>query len=396
MRHICNSISNLRIVGKALALIGLSGFWQVAAAELIFSEDFDSQPDWTSAMHSTDIRQNHLTHTIPEGWHIIRQDPSWAPSKGHPDRHEVIEITSQSVKENSNRARGGKGKSFVTWRDSYDPGWNRWNSDGIMFFKLPGKGLRNVYVEFWVNFSKETIETFYNDGLGSSKILRVMSHDFPEDVTNSEYFSFFGSNHKPMFLWDIGGGLQYGVRNMISIYREKTAAKPLNENVVNFPRSFNGNGDNSLSYSKAMTQGHAIGGGTPNLKDLRAGGDLPEGNVYMDQIFGDESTWVKLGFYIEMNSAPGVPDGKLYQYVDDQRILKGEGIEWQTAAQPADKLWNLVGIGGNDFFQSYSNSARHEEWYAIDDLVIRSDLPAHLRTGTTVSPPNPPSKLVID
>src|SRR5690554_4718063 len=93
-------------------------------AEVIFEENFDDQPDWHSAMHSSDGTQRATTHIIPEGWYSIRQDPTWAPSERHPDRHESIEI----LESNSDKARGGKGKSMVSWRDSHDPGWNRWNS----------------------------------------------------------------------------------------------------------------------------------------------------------------------------------------------------------------------------------------------------------------------------
>src|SRR5690554_7200323 len=103
--------------------------WAMAAApvgaEVIFEENFDDQPDWHSAMHSSDGTQRATTHIIPEGWYSIRQDPTWAPSEGHPDRHESIEI----LESNSDKARGGKGKSMVSWRDSYNPGWNRWNSE---------------------------------------------------------------------------------------------------------------------------------------------------------------------------------------------------------------------------------------------------------------------------
>lgn len=382
-------------LGKYILTVSLISAPIVATAEVIFEEDFNDQPDWTSAMHSTDRVQRASTHTIPKAWHVIRQDPTWAPSVGHGDRHEVIEITEDTVAENPNRARGGSGKSFVTWRDSYDPDWNRWNSDGIMFYRLPDEGLRSVYIEFWINFSNETIASFYSDDLGSSKILRVMSHDFPDDVNNQDYFGFFGSNHKPMYLWGMSGGLKYGIRNKISIYREKTSAEPLNESVINFPRDFQSNGDNSLSYSRSMTEGQAVGGDTPELTDYKNGSTISDGGVYMDQVFGDETVWVKFGHYIEMNSAPGVADGKLYQYVNDQRILKGEGIEWQTSAQPANKLWNLVGIGGNDNFQGYANSERHEEWYAIDDLIIRSELPERLKADGNINPPNPPVDIVI-
>ncbi len=358
----------------------------IAHSEVLFEESFDDSPDWVSGVDSG----------APQDWHITRVDELWAPSTGHPDRHQTIEISSATVAENPNRARGGTGKAFVSWRESYDPGWKKWNSDGLMFYRLPEGGLRNIYVEFWINFSNEAVATYYLHGTGASKLFRVMSHDFPDDLNNGEYFGFFKDNHKPMYIWGWGGGTEYGIRNKLSIYRGADE-NDLNSTIQNFPQyaSFN-NGDMSLWFGEQALQGQAIGGGNPTLTDYKNGGVITGENVHVDQVFGDETVWVKVGQYLEMNSAPGVPDGKLYQYINDQRILKGEGITWQTVSQPANKLWNLVGIGGNDFFRSYPNSDRYEEWYAIDDIVIRSDLPERLKTDSYVSPPKPPSNISIE
>jgi len=38
----------------------------------------------------------------------------------------------------------------------------------------------------------------------------------------------------------------------------------------------------------------------------------------------------------------------------------------------------LVSIGGNDFFQQYPNEDMHEEWYSIDDIVVRDSIPQEL------------------
>jgi hypothetical protein len=40
--------------------------------------------------------------------------------------------------------------------------------------------------------------------------------------------------------------------------------------------------------------------------------------------------------------------------------------------------WNFFAIGGNDYFQPYPNADRHEDWYAIDDIVVRDSLPERL------------------
>ena len=335
---------------------------------LIFSENFNDQPDWEA--------QSGMG--IPVNWHRTYERSTWSPAMGHPDRHNVIEITDATIAENPNRARGGTGKSYVKWRDS-EQGGDQWNTDSIMFYRIPGAGVRNIYVEFWINFSNEMVATYYmsTHALGQNKMFRVMSHDFPDREELTDYFSFFGSNHKPMFLWDMEQN-QYGFRNKMSIYREKNSGDPdIGETVIDFP-SHVGGGDFPMSYAPASMTGAAIGGGNTILPDIKNGGNITGSPVAIDQVFGDETHWTKMGFYLQMNSAPGVADGRLQQFVDDQRTLNASGIAWQTSVQPADKLWNLVGIGGNDYFWYYENSVRHEEWYAIDDIIIRDSLPEHL------------------
>lgn len=370
-------------------------------AEVLFQENFDDQPDWNSGMHVTDPpNTSYLNNTLPEGWHALRQTPAWAPSTGHPDRHEVIEISSESTSENPNRARGRKGKSFVTWRDSRSGVGAGWNSDGILFYRLPSDGYNKVYVEFWINFSDEFIDTFYraiNGGIGQGKIFRIMSHDFPDDFSklNDGYTSFFGNDHKPAYYWGFSGTPEpYGFRNKISIYRH-SGGKERNDYVTGFPRAFGSGGDNSLWYSKSAMVGAGVDGSDTTIKDLRNGGVISRGPVMADQVFGDESVWVKVGQYVEMNSAPGVPDGKLQIFINDQRILDGGGIEWVTVEQSANTKWNLIGFGGNDYFKEYPNELRHEQWYAIDDIVIRSDLPDNLKSGNGNSAPFPPKIIEV-
>ena len=40
--------------------------------------------------------------------------------------------------------------------------------------------------------------------------------------------------------------------------------------------------------------------------------------------------------------------------------------------------WNCVAIGGNDYFHAYPTADRRSEWYAIDNLIMRHDIPEGL------------------
>jgi len=228
--------------------------------------------------------------------------------------------------------------------------------------------------------------------MGSSKMLRIMSHDAPDDFDYQDWWNFFEGNHKPMYVWGIGGETVYGIRNYISIYRA-AGGDPLNDNIQGLPQPMQSNGDNSLWYSPTATDGQGIEGSDPALPDFRNGGVIESGPVGLDQLFGNEQTWVKVGQYVKLNSAPGVADGELHHYLGGQRILHLTGIEWVTSGQPMKK-WNLVAIGGNDFFQGYANELRHEEWYAIDDFAVYSALPAAMTTDTAA--PNPPANISVE
>jgi len=378
-----------RIRSTSLALVLMGGWLPLAAqSEVIFEEDFDDQPDWTSAMHSTDTVQNAETHIIPEGWYSIRHDPVWAPSTGHPDRHETIEI----LERNADKARSGS-KSFVSWRDSYDPGWGYWGSESMMVKYLP-EGYDQLYVELWVRFDENWMREYVQgtDAAGS-KFLRISS--WRGEGQGNEYQAFGGGDLGPIFLWDhnING---YGVRNALSL-----RGGPHGENygfvtgdIEDAPRALVGSGDLNMNYT-ADVQGKGLDGTTPEIPDKLNGGFItkdPSASVSHNQIFGPGDTWTKMAFFVKLNSSPGARDGVLIQWLDDQQIFKLETIPWIRPSETEDvnAQWNLVAIGGNDFFQTYPNEERHEEWYAFDDLVVRTDIPEHLKTAESSAPPSPP------
>ncbi|WP_309043349.1 hypothetical protein [Marinobacter sediminicola] len=364
----------------------------VLHSEVIFKESFDGQPDWTSAMHSTDTVQRATTHTIPEGWYSIRQDPTWAPSKGYQDKHETIEILAS----NANKARGGKGKSFVSWRDSYDRGWNYWASESILLKYFP-EGYDELYVEFWIRFDPNwTREQVPGRPSAASKMFRVSSWS----GDGEEYGAFSDGNVGPIALWDHSVN-KYGLRNALAFrggphsdnYKLTGADIPDVGNSI-----ISGSlGDFNLNFSSSLA-GRGPTGADPVIADRLNGGFITKntsGLVGHDQIFGPGDSWTKMAFYVKMNSAPGVKDGVFRQWLNDKQIFVSTEIPWIRPSETRDEnaKWNLVAIGGNDFFQTYPNEERHEEWYSIDDLIIRNDIPDYVDSGsgTIVVPPNPPA-----
>jgi len=375
-------------------LIGALVTTTVARAEIVFEENFDDQPDWTSAMYSTDVEQRAATHTIPENWYSIRQVPQWAPSKGHADRHEAIEILAS----NADKSRGGKGKSYVSYRDSYDAGWNFWASESILLKYLP-EGFSEIYVEFWIRFDPNWTRKYIAGTPGTiSKLLRISSWS----GKGSEYGAFSDGNIGPIALWDHSLN-NYGVRNQLAFRggphsdNYKFIASDIPD--VGGAMIAGSLGDFNLNFSSSIP---AMGpnNAQPIIEDRVNGGFITkntQGAVSHNQIFGPGDAWTKLGFYVKMNSAPGVRDGEFRQWMNDKQIFRSTQIPWIRASETKDEnaKWNLVAIGGNDFFQTYPNSERVEEWYSIDDLIIRTDIPDYVdseiptNSGGAV-PPNPP------
>ena len=139
-------------------------------------------------------------------------------------------------------------------------------------------------------------------------------------------------------------------------------------------------------------------GGFPKIRDKLNGGfisdDLSQ-TVSIEQIFGTGSEWTKMAFFVKMNSAPGVNDGKIIQWLDGVQIYRNDAVSW-VDPNTENKMvkWNSVAIGGNDFFQAYPNSERREEWYSIDDLYISTTIPDSVGSGSYAAP-NPPTDVGV-
>jgi hypothetical protein len=143
-----------------------------------------------------------------------------------------------------------------------------------------------------------------------------------------------------------------------------------------------GTGDLNMNFNLDC-RGQGVDGADPVIEDKLNGGfiDIQGTDTLLhDQIYGPGDSWSKVGFYVKMNSAVGVTDGIFRQWLNDKQIFQSVTIPWIRSSETEDEnaKWNLVGVGGNDFFQIYPNADRREEWYSIDDLVIRDSIPQEL------------------
>ncbi len=365
-------------------------------AEIVLEDAFDKHEDWHSGLLENDTPENigrpdRGQHSfngaiLPDGWFSIRQEPIWSPTKGYAGNHEMIEVLESNV----DKARGGRGKSFVKWRDSQTLTGGAWSSDGLAMFYLPDKpgvpedGLNEVYVEFYITFSNESIASYYADAFGSGKLFRILHWAGDRD----QIYAYFNEDQVPALGWQAGASsIQYGIRNFLSFLTK--GDKLDSSQVVGIPTGAQlVNGSVSLPYSSPFMQSMGVGGTDTMLEDKKNGGLITSGPVALDQVYGDETTWTKIGFYVKLNSAPGVYDGVAMQWIDDKRTFVNETIAWIQPGYPMAK-WNSVLLGGNDHFSARPNEEHYQEWYAIDDLVVRDDIPAYLKVDQ-LSPPKPP------
>ncbi len=329
---------------------------------IIFSENFDSQADWTTDQLTIDM------YDTPANWTVGRTDPLWSPLGSDPTagKHPTAEILSA----NASMAYGGAGKSYVMWRESYDPGWNKFNSEALIMKTIPDT--TELYMSVMINISSEMVSSFYADGLGQSKVMRVLHVD-PDTIQGdpNNYFSFFGDTNSPKVLFDITGETTYSIRNFLGVYVR--GDNDITGEITGVPSGFAilGGGDLSLSYSQGGTNG-------AQLTDYKHGGIVNTVPVMIDQVFGDESQWVKIAMYVKLNSAPGIADGEIKQWVDGVQISNLGGIPFIQSGQEY-RSFNTVAIGGNDFFQLFPNVDKYQEWYAIDDLEVLSQIPEELQ-----------------
>lgn len=394
-------ISNMHIYFASL-LIFLSLFSQTAYGEVIFEESFDDQPDFHSGMPENsksgapiglpDRVQRATTHTIPEDWYSLRQDPKWSPSLGHPDRHETIEI----LQSNAEKSRGGSGKSMVNYRHGYNNGQGTWTSESLLLKYFP-EGYDQLYVEFWIRFGPNwTRELRSGQANTMSKIFRILSWN----EKDSEFENFSDGSNGPIIFWDHGIN-SYGLRNEIAL-----RGGPHGDNygfqdpdIPGLPRRLDYIGNLSLNWAGNLKD-MGPNGTRSYIEDRVNGGVVPTGDydiVQHDQIFGPGESWTKIAFFVKMNSSPGAKDGVLRQWLNDHQIFFNTQIPWiRSSSKNTDAQWNIVGFGGNDYFYTYDNSERREEWYSIDDIVIRTDIPDYVDSqGAITAPPSPPSGISV-
>ncbi|MHA7924503.1 MAG: hypothetical protein ACX936_04835 [Marinobacter sp.] len=372
-------LTNARLKRYLFAL--LIGATPLASqAEVLFEENFDDQPDWTSEMYSTETQKDVLDgDTMPVGW-----DASYT---GGGFGNDPIQILASQ----SDKARGGTGKAFVSWKEHNAERAKQFVSNSTLAKRIEGPngiGVDQLYAEFWVRFDPNwTAEE------NQSKFFRVYSSRPGGNLFNA----FSGGDSGPLFLFDYRHSNNFGAQNNLTF-----RGGPWGHNYKpDWPPSVPVGNTNFLGGSMLQQVIDKENGGL-----IPAGGN-ENGIVTHDMVWGPPSTgqWTKYGFFVKMNSSISAADGVFMQWIDDLLVLKSEEVQWvmpnSENLTPNEVKWNAIAIGGNDYIGGefphpiYPNEAEHEEWYAIDDFVISTEIPERLMNGNP-SPPRPPTSIDIN
>jgi hypothetical protein len=368
------------VLALSVGLVPLFG-----QAEVLFEEDFDDQPDWTSEMYSSSVQKDVLDGDIlPEGWDSSYTTTSEGTTQnfGRP----AIEI----LAEHSDKTRTGIGKSFVSWKEHNKHRARQFTSNSTLTKRIEGpngNGVDQLYVEFWLTFDPNWTAEF-----NMSKFFRIYSTRPGGNIQK------FGSNGYagPLVFFDYENSSTYGAFNRLAF-----RGGPWGHNYKPDWHSSVPDGPQDFEGEDLLKQ----------LPDKENGGLIPiggneDGMVTHNMVWGppSEKQWTKLAFFVKMNSANEVADGVFMQWIDDHLVIKSEKVQWMRPntenLTPNEVKWNAIAIGGNDFIGGeyphpiYPNEAEHEEWYAIDDLLISTEIPTRLM-DESASPPAPPTSLEI-
>ena len=339
--------------------VGLTRAPVAAAQGLLFSPDLNALPDYTS---SNELPQAFLD----QGWTSRRNgEVKYSPATGYPSHHDAFEVKTLS---------GDTEKAMVIWRESWVDanGDRRFVSDGILTKAISG-GKSELFSRFKIKFQPG----WTNDG--QSKFFRFSS----VDENGSPYSFFTDGDNAPVVFWDYGHN-SFGVRNFIALRGHVQTheasyfmANPVPSGLPRAPVS----GDMSLNFADEMTDlnGDGTNDNPVTMIDRTTGQTLnATGTITHDQIYG-YNEWNTIEVYVKMNSAPGVEDGVLKQWINGQLTFFNSNIPWMTSTSSGGRLWNSVSFGGNHAFDTYPNGSAVEEWAAIKDIEVYDRLPGDMQ-----------------
>jgi hypothetical protein len=334
---------------SAMALLFFCLSVGLAQAQVLFEDNFDSQPDWSLTQYNLGqhpygvpyacYSPDYSNCTPLSIWNVYYNGDSHCVDVGGPG-HNTLNVNSLSP-------WGGVGKSFIHWEESCDPYFRSQleDSDGVLGISL-GDYYPEIYLRFYIMFQPgfqwRSIAMSEPEGGYSFKLARVNAH--------CGVGSFFD-----------------GVLNTGRTCNYPTAVSNIGVYGTNFQYA-----------SSYRCKNNVWCMGTPSYNaDVK-------GEFSMDwQIPGPWTTtlgdgqWHVMEFYWKMND-PGQYNGRHMYWIDGvleyDSATRGGIPFYDDGSLGADPEfgWSFVSIGGNNNNRWTENCTGTgcEQWYSIDDVVV--------------------------
>lgn len=318
-RSMYTASSKRSIVRHLFLYLLLLNMSSVCYGDIIFEENFDSQPDWNLINSSAEC--SGTCTTAPKNWSNYRSVSG---------THKLTNPTGsiQKLPDSLPDHGTGNGKAYIIYNQSV-AGVN-WPGDSTLVKVLP-RDYPDLYVRLWIR-TQANWKTVAN---AQSKVFRIFHWDRTGNI-----FEFFKTGTvNPAYIWDWAT-----------------------------------NSSNTASYMNAYrcdpqeTNYYCTAPGVPpyQLNDyFRSWGNKSAVASYAD------AQWHRYDFHLKMNDI-GENNGVMEWWWDGKLMESRTDVQWKAATGSAQSVgWNSIAIGGNSN-NSFSGPEPSDQWYAVDDIIISS------------------------
>ena len=342
-------------------------------AGVIFSDNFDSQTDWTKTQSKVDTTWcwtgDCTPGAAPTGWTGYLNGRSLcSDTAGYNNFY--INASPGYPESTGNTCRGGSGKCLTFWSESCAPQFE--NSDGSLIVDL-GVEYKTLYVRWYVRFQPGWVWGQTGEGVGAPQ------HKFwhIQHYGSGLPWEYFGANEYNQPL--VSGGIQVDVVGQYT-------------GIYQAIRGFCGEGgpSNSCYYPNTGTPNYSASW-LFNTNDASGRNQLDVDNDYAKRYvyevwgsgtgkLGDEN-WHYIELMQQMNTWSGTAwnaDGIIKIWIDGILQTSRSNISFNKASGGYNAETNpvrgfrVISLGGNNN-NYYAASGDREQWYAIDDVCISTD-----------------------
>lgn len=312
---------NNRFMKILTAMLLLTSFAHTCYGEIIFTENFDSQPDW-NVKNQYPVECAGYCRTAPLSWSNYRAVPgnsSLASPTGS------IQRLPGALPDHTS----GSGKAYIVYNQSL-AGVN-WPGDATLVKVLP-RDYPELYVRFWIR-TQPYWKTVPN---AQSKIFRAFHWDRTGNI-----FEFFSSGTvNPAYIWDWS---------------------TTSGNNAGYMNAYRCDPQESNYYCTAA--------GVPAYQQndiFRTWRNTEATSVYAD------ARWHRYDFHLKMNDI-GKNNGIMEWWWDGSLMESRTDVQWKAVVGSSPSIgWNSIAIGGNSN-NTFSGAIPAEQWYAVDDLIVADE-----------------------